>query len=63
MAIHLGILARKSHGQMSLASYSPWGQQESDTTASKQQQILSTLLGKQRGTHQAAVEWFNRGCA
>ena len=26
------ILARKFHGQRSLASYSPWGRRESDTT-------------------------------
>ena len=25
-------LAGKSHGQMSLAGYSPWGHKESDTT-------------------------------
>ena len=32
MASHYRILAGKSHGQRSLAVYSPWGHQESDTT-------------------------------
>ena len=33
MATHSGILAwRESHGQRSLAGYSPWGCKESDTT-------------------------------
>ena len=32
MAIHSTILAWKSQGQRSLASYSPWGSRESDTT-------------------------------
>ena len=32
MATHSSILAGKSHGQRSLAGYSPWGHQESDTT-------------------------------
>ena len=31
MAIHSSILAGKSHGQKSLAGYSPWGQEELDT--------------------------------
>ena len=30
MATHSGILAGESHGQRSLASYSPWGCKESD---------------------------------
>ena len=32
MATHSGILAGKSHGQRSLAGYSPWGHRESNTT-------------------------------
>ena len=32
MATHSSILARKSHGQRSLAGYSPQGHKESDTT-------------------------------
>ena len=32
MAIHSSILARESHGQGSLASYSPYGCRESDMT-------------------------------
>ena len=32
MTTHSSILAGKSHGQRSLAGYSPWGRQESDTT-------------------------------
>ena len=32
MAIHSTILAWKSQGQRSLASYSPWGSRESDAT-------------------------------
>ena len=31
MAIHCGILPGESHGQRSLAGYSPWGHKESDT--------------------------------
>ena len=32
MATHSSILAGESHGQRSLAGYSPWGHKESDTT-------------------------------
>ena len=32
MAIHSSILAGESHGQRSLAGYSPWGRKESNTT-------------------------------
>ena len=32
MATHSSVLAGKSHGQRSLAGYSPWGHKESDTT-------------------------------
>ena len=32
MATHSSILAGESHGQRSLASYSPWGHKELDTT-------------------------------
>ena len=32
MATHSSILAWESHGQRSLAGYSPWGHKESDTT-------------------------------
>ena len=32
MATHSSILAWESHGQGSLAGYSPWGYQELDTT-------------------------------
>ena len=31
-ATHSSILAGESHGQRSLAGYSPWGHKESDTT-------------------------------
>ena len=31
MATHFGILSGESHGQRSLAGYSPWGCEESDT--------------------------------
>ena len=33
MATHLVFLPGESHGQRSLAGYSPWGHKESDTTA------------------------------
>ena len=32
MATHCSVLAGKSHGQKSLAGYSPWGRKELDTT-------------------------------
>ena len=32
MATHSSILAEESHGQRRLASYSPWGRKESDTS-------------------------------
>ena len=32
MGIHSSILAWESHGQRSLAGYSPWGREESDAT-------------------------------
>ena len=32
MATHSSILPGESHGQRSLAGYSPWGHKESDTT-------------------------------
>ena len=32
MATHSVFLPRESHGQRSLADYSPWGHKESDTT-------------------------------
>ena len=32
MTTHSSILAMESHGQRSLAGYSPWGHKESDTT-------------------------------
>ena len=32
IAIHSSILAWESHGQRSLAGYSPWGHKGSDTT-------------------------------
>ena len=32
MVTHSSILSGKSHGQRSLAGYSPWGRKESDTT-------------------------------
>ena len=32
MATHSSILPGKSHGQRSLAGYSPWGREELDTT-------------------------------
>ena len=36
MAAHSSILAGESHGQRSLAGYSPWGRKESDTTEATQ---------------------------
>ena len=41
MPIHLVFLPGKSHGQRSLAGYSPWGHKESDMT---ERLILSLLL-------------------
>ena len=32
MATHSSILPKKSHGQKSLAGYSPWGRKESNMT-------------------------------
>ena len=32
MPAHASVLAWRSHGQRSLAGYSPWGRTESDTT-------------------------------
>ena len=32
MATHSSILAGESHGQRSVAGYSPWGRKELDTT-------------------------------
>ena len=40
MATHCSILARGSHGQRSLAGYSPWGRKESDTTERLNTQTL-----------------------
>ena len=42
MASHSSILAGESHGQRSLAGYSPWGRKESGTTkAGLSTQVLS----------------------
>ena len=41
MPIHLVFLPGKSHGQRSLAGYSPWGHKESEVT---ERLILSLLL-------------------
>ena len=39
------ILAGKSHGQRSLAGYSPWGRKESDTTEhDAQRQVYRKML-------------------
>ena len=43
VAIHPLFLPGKSHGQWSLAGYSPWGCKESDKTANSQQQQKSAL--------------------
>ena len=40
MATHSGILAWKSHGQRSLAGYSPWGCKESDSTEHARSQCV-----------------------
>ena len=42
MAPHSSILAWKSHGERSLAGYSPWGRRESDTTARTQHARMHT---------------------
>ena len=43
MAFHSSVLAwRESHGQRSLAGYSPWGHRELDTTeATEHEHLLS----------------------
>ena len=46
-------LPGKSHGQRSLASYSPWGHKESDTT---EQPTHSSILGKTK-LNQITVIW------
>ena len=38
MATHSSVLPGRSHGQRSLAGYSPWGQKESDVTWQLNQQ-------------------------
>ena len=48
MATHSSILAWESHGQSSLAGYSPWGCKESDTTeptghSRHSQEVILTL--------------------
>ena len=45
MAMHSGILPGKSHGQRSLAGYSPWSHKESDMTYRLKQQ---TAIGNCR---------------
>ena len=51
MATHSGILAGKSHGQRSLAGYSPWGRKELDMTEwlSTQWLINPTLHHSEQG--------------
>ena len=44
MATHSSILAWRSHGQRSLAGYSPWGHKESDTTEHAHTHIGRALL-------------------
>ena len=48
MATHPSILAWESHGQRSVAGYSPWGRKESDTTEqlSMQEQQTGIRRGK-----------------
>ena len=45
MATHSSILAEKSHGQRSLAGYSPKSHKESDTWATKQRRIPTISSG------------------
>ena len=44
MATHSSFLPRKSHGQRTLAGYSPWGLKESDRTEQLQFPFLSFLI-------------------
>ena len=45
MVTHSSILTGKSHGQRSLAGYSPWGHEESDMTEhSLNESLLQKLL-------------------
>jgi len=45
MVTHSSILTGKSHGQRSLAGYSPWGHKESDMTEhSLNESLLQKLL-------------------
>ena len=46
-------LPGESHGQKSLAGYSPWGRKESDTT----EQLTHTLLEKEMATHPNILAW------
>ena len=43
-----GFLPGKSHGQKSLAGYSPWGHKESDTTEQLTQQQINPALHSAR---------------
>ena len=44
MATHSSILFGKSHGQRSLAGYSPWGHKESDTTEATERAHMLFLI-------------------
>ena len=45
MATHSSILPGKSHGQRSLAGYSPWGRRESDVTEQLNSSRSTSLEG------------------
>ena len=46
MATHSSILAWETHGQRSLAGYSPWGRKEPDATEQQQTGNKSVLQNK-----------------
>ena len=48
MATHSSILPRKSHGQRSLLSYSPWGRKELDTTENRHTQVNALIQSSQQ---------------
>ena len=48
MATHSSILPRKSHGQRSLVSYSPWGRKELDTTENRHTKVNALIQSSQQ---------------
>ena len=55
VATHSNILARRIHGQRSLAGYSPWGRKESDTTERPTYLCLTIATSHQQ------QEWYKKG--